>query len=138
MAGDDRLATAGGISTTHKVELASRGAVLVTEQAVSAGSSGQVDLQGGIDRDDVIVLGDDVRVVYIIHRVALDGRVVVQEVIHSLLPNGEGEDGLSRIEPLAPVGHHTRFDQVDHPGAERLRVDAEILPATELRADQVW
>jgi hypothetical protein len=36
MASDDRLAAAGGVSATYKVELASRGALLVTEQVIRA------------------------------------------------------------------------------------------------------
>jgi hypothetical protein len=47
----------------------------------------------------------------------------------ALLPHGEGEDSLSGIDPLVAIGHYASFDQVNHPGAERLRVDAQVLPA---------
>src|ERR1700691_5231228 len=127
VAGDDRLSGAGGIGTPHEVELPPRGAVLVAEHVLGVDGTGQVDLQGGVDGDDVIVLGDDVWVVDIIHGVALDGRVVVEEVVHGLLPHCESEYGLPGIEPRAPVGPYATFDQLDHPGTECLGVDAETL-----------
>ena len=68
VAGDDRLAAPRGIGAAHEVELAARGAVLVAQHVLGIAGAGQVDLDRGIDRDDIVVLGDDPRVVDIIDR----------------------------------------------------------------------
>ena len=57
-----------------------------TDRMLGVDGAGQVDLQSGVDGDNLIVLRDDKRVVDVIHRVALDGRVIVEEVVHGLLP----------------------------------------------------
>ena len=54
-----------------------------TDRMLGVDGAGQVDLQSGVDGDNLIVLRDDKRVVDVIHRVVLDGRVIVEEVVQA-------------------------------------------------------
>src|SRR5271169_4739415 len=73
LGGDDRFAALRRIRAAHEVELAARGAILVAEHMLGVAGACQVDLDRGVDRDDVVVLRDDARIVDIVDRCALDG-----------------------------------------------------------------
>src|ERR1700722_10002971 len=137
VAGDNGLPAARGICATYEVELPSAGTVLVAEHVLGVNGAGQIDLQGRVDRNYIVVLSDDSGVVHVIHWSALDGRIVIEKVIHRLLPHGEGENCLSLVQSLAPVRYRPAIDQIDHSRAKRLGMDTEILAVPELRADQV-
>ena len=84
----------------------------MAQHVLGVAGAGQIDLNRGVDRDDIIIPRDDLRVVDIVDRCAHDCRIVVQEVVHRLLTHGESEDGLAAINCLAPV--------IDDPGAHEI------------------
>ena len=64
-----------------EVHLAADARVEQRAQRVGADLAGQVDLDGRVDGDHALVLGDDEGVVGVVGRVELDDRVVVDEVV---------------------------------------------------------
>src|SRR5215510_10830363 len=86
----------------------------------------QVDLGGGVDRDEGLLLGDDPRVVHVVDGQHLDGRVLVQEGIQGVGAQGERAHDLAGAQPLAGAGHDAPLDQVDQAVGQQLGVDAQV------------
>ena len=82
----------------------------MTQHVLGVAGTRQVDLDGRVDRNDVVVLCDYPRVVEVVHRPALHGRVAVEEIVHELIAHGEGEHAFADVDRLAPVGHCARID----------------------------
>ena len=97
----------------------------------------EVDLDRRIDGDHVVVLADDVRVVDIVDRQDLDGRVVVDEIIDTLRAEGKRRDGLAAVDLLFAVVDRAALDQLDHGVGKHLGVDAEIVLALERHAGRI-
>ena len=89
----------------------------MSEHVLGVARAGQIDLDSRVDRDDVVVLSDDARIVDVVDGPALDRGVVVQELVHALLPHREREHGLAAIERLAPVGDDAGAHEIDQAGA---------------------
>ena len=68
---------------------------------VGADLPGEVDLEGRVDRDHVLVLADDERIVHVLRRMRLDQRIVVEVVVEFRAPEREGDHDLARVQGLA-------------------------------------
>jgi hypothetical protein len=74
---------------TPPLELAARGGVLVVVQELGVDLPGQIHLQHGIDREDVIIHADDGWVVDVLGGIAFHARVIVQRLIQRLRASRE-------------------------------------------------
>jgi len=94
---------------------------------VGADLPGNIDLQGGVNRNHLVVLGDIGRQGVVVDGVELEYWVVIHVVVQSAGTHAESSQDLTGVERFAPVGHHARFDQIDQPIGKHLGVDAQIL-----------
>ena len=89
--------------------------------------AGQVDLERGVDRDHVVVLGNHERVVGIVRRVHFECRIVVEELEQLMCAGGETADDLAAVQRLVLAGDHAEPGELHHAVGEHLGVDAEIV-----------
>jgi len=106
-------------------------------EGVGAHLAGEIHLQRRVDRDHVVVLGDEERIVRVLRRVHLDDRVVVDEFIQLAAAGGEAADDLAGIEHLFASGNHAAFGQLADAVGEHLRVDAEVVLVRQAGEDGV-
>src|SRR6476469_4202635 len=121
---DHRFAAARGVRAANEVQLSSGSGELVAVDAFGVACSGQIHFHRGVDRDHVVVLGDESRIVDVVDRVAFQREVVVHQAVHRAVAHGEGEDRYAVVDGLGPAGGHTAADQVGKRGCEYLGVDA--------------
>ena len=75
----------------------------------------------------VVVLGDDERVVGVVHREDLDGAVVIEPVVEAPGAHGKGDHDLAGVQALAAAGDHALFRQVHDAVGDHLRMDAQVV-----------
>src|SRR4030065_147991 len=68
----------------HEVQLPPPPPVEPRADTVGAHLPRQIDLDGGVDRDHLRVLGDDERIVHVVRGMELDHRIVVGEIVPPL------------------------------------------------------
>jgi len=73
------------------------------QEVLSVTSASQVNLQGGINRNDIVILRDDGGVVHVIYRIAFHRRIVMQKLVGSVLPHRKGEHGFAFIHLLSTI-----------------------------------
>ena len=105
--------------------------------ALGADLAPKVHLQGGVDGDHIVVLADDLRVVHIVHRQQLNGRVVIDIVIDPLGAVGKGGDALAPVDLLFAVVDGAAFDQLHHGVGKHLGMDAQVVLGFEGHAGGV-
>ena len=125
--GDDRLPAAACSRTAHEVDLPADAGVLPWTHGIGHDLAHQVDLQGGVDGDDVVVAADDEGVVRVAHREHVQDGIVIDEVVEASRAHEECRDKLVRVDTLAGVGDNTLLVEVDDAVAEHLRVDTEVV-----------
>ena len=91
----------------------------------------EIDLQGRVDRHELILLGDPPRVVRVVDRPELDPRVLVQEGKELPGPHGAGRHGLTAVRALTCPGDHPALDEIDEALREELGVHAEFAMVVE-------
>ena len=96
---------------------------------------GQIDLDRRVDRDHVVVLRDDSRVVALVGRIVQESLIIVKIRIRLAGPIREREHRLAGFERLAAVVDDAVLHQVDQRRAEHLCVDAQV-PVILQRRDQ--
>ena len=135
----ERLAPLGRVGPAHELELAAGAGEMPVAIGFGSCLALEVDLGGGVDRDDVVVLHDHVRHVGVVHRQAEHVVVAVEGVVECVRAEREGEHDLARIEALARAGDRAGLVKLDDPIGEHLGVDADVLDAAflEERADGV-
>src|SRR3990172_5648056 len=131
--GDDRHAARRARGAVDEVQLTPHPAVEARADAVGAHLPRQIDLDGGVDRHHLRVLGDDKRVVDVVRGVELDHRVVVDEVVQPLRAQHEAGYDLPRVQRLALAGDDALVDQIDDPVAEQLGMDPQVFVVHEAR-----
>ena len=133
MDGDDRLAARRAGGAAIEVHLPADAGVEQRAERIRADLAGEVDLQGDVDGDLLVLLGDDERVVDVFRRMEREPRVVVDVVVEPPGSHAEAGDDLALIERLAAPVDGARLDQLDDGVGEHLGVDAEVLLVLEVR-----
>ena len=135
--GNEALAAAGLAGAADVVDLAAGAGHMLRADRLGTDLTEEVDLDRRVDGDHVVVLADDIRVVDIVDRQDLDGRVVVDEIIDTLRAEGKRRDGLAAVDLLFAVVDRAALDQLDHGVGEHLGVDAEVVLALERHAGRI-
>ena len=87
----------------------------------------QVHLNCGVDGNHVVIAGNHIGMVGVIHGIELHIRVVVHEIIESLGAHHHGGDKFAGVEGLPLVVNHARLRQIHHAVGECLGVNAQVL-----------
>ena len=123
---DEALPALGVHGPAGEVVLSAAGGVILPAHGLGGALPVEVDLGGGVDRDEVGFPGDDPGVVHPVDRGEVNRRVLVQEVIQPLRAQGQGGDHLPAAELLPGAGDDTGLDQVDHPVGHQLGVHPQV------------
>ena len=82
----------------HEILVTPDAAVECAADRIRCGLARQIDLQGAVDGDHVVLPGDVEGIVRIIDGPEENGGIVVEKFVGCLLPHGKGGDGLSRVQ----------------------------------------
>jgi hypothetical protein len=104
---------------------------------VRADLAREVDLDGRVDRDQIVVLARDDRVVHVLDRMRFDERVVVEELVERVASQREGHDRLSAVQALLRPGDHPALYRAHGPVGDHLGVNAQLEPAVKGREDGI-
>jgi len=74
--GDDRLSTVGAACTAHEIHLSAGAAELEMADHLGIDLSAQIDLQGGVDGDHVVMLADDAGIIHVVNGMHFDSRML--------------------------------------------------------------
>ena len=114
-------------SAAHEVHLTAYAGELLRSDGVGNDLSHEVHRQRGIDADHVVVLGDDHRVVDIVHGAHFQTRVSVGKIVQLFRPHQEGDDALTGIQRLFGVVDDAGFHQIHHAIGDHLGMDPQVL-----------
>ena len=130
-------AALGVISAVSIVGSAAGAGPLGVANGLSSNLTGQVDLQGSVDGNHVILLCDDHGVVGVTAAAHHDTGMVVQIVIGEVVSDDESTNGPALIQVLITVGDNALLDHVSHGSADLLGVDAQVVTVHQVEADGV-
>ena len=97
----------------------------------------EIDLNGCIYGYHVIVLADDLGIVYIVNRQDLDRRVIIDIVVDPLGAVSKGGNALAAVDLLFGVVDGAALDKLDHGVGEHFGMYAEIVLGFERHAGRV-
>ena len=129
---DDRFAALGARRAAGEIHLSADAAVKHRAQGVGADLTGEVDFNGGVDGNHLVVFGDDEGIIDVIRGVTFNQRVVVHEIVELSRTHDETHHDLAGVQGLLGVGNHAFLDQGNQTVAEHFRVDAEVLKVGEI------
>jgi hypothetical protein len=101
-------------------------------EALRAALPQQVDLQGGVDGDQVVVQSGQRGIVREVDRMNFQCRVAIHEAVELARAESEGRKHLSRQVVLAPVRDGAALHQRQDAVADHLGVDPEVVLVREL------
>ena len=96
-------------------------------QCIGCYLTGQIDGHGNLHRNHFIVTCNDRRVIDIIGRVKLDGRVVIEELIQFFGTDGAGGHHFAIIESFYSVGNHPSGKQMHYIIGHIFSMDTQII-----------
>ena len=129
---DKGLAAARTVGGAQEVGLAAGACVRRKPQALGAALPEQVNLQGGVDGDELVVQSRQRPVVGEVHWMDFQRRIAVHEAVELARAEGEGGGHFSGQVILAPVGAGAAFDQGQNAVANHLGVNARVVLVREL------
>ncbi len=89
--------------------------------------AGQIDGFGHIHGDQAVVARDDERIVDVIRRMELDGRIVVQKLVQVLVSQSGRGHHLAFVEPFFAIVDHAGGVKVHHVVGQKLGVEPQIV-----------
>src|SRR5215211_906389 len=113
----------------REVRLASGGGPVLAAQRLGGALAEEIDLEGGVDRDEAVLDRDVALVVGVVDGPELDARILLHELIQSLASDRVGRNDFVSVGALAGAVDHTFLDQVDEPVREKFGVDPKIFMA---------
>ena len=124
---DKALAALGEISAHRKVELAARAGDVLDAGGLGVDLTEEVAVDGVVDGDEVVDLGDDKHVVRIVDRRTHDIGIAIHVVIELLRAGGEGKDLTALVELLVLAGDLAGEGHVDKAVDVHLGVNGQVL-----------
>ena len=136
---DEALAALGEVRAHRKVELAARAGDVLDARGLGIHLTKQVAVDGVVDGDEVVDLGDDEHVVRIVDRRTHDLGIAIHVVIELLRAGGEGKDLTALVELLVLAGDLAGEGHVDKAVDIHLGVNGQVLEVRlrDHRADGV-
>ena len=104
---------------------------------IRADLSRQIDLQGGVDDNDTLILSNQRRVVGVIAGMKLHERVVVDEIEDPFGPGHETGENSPGTLLFVTVGNRASLHPIDQPIRDHFRVNPEIPFVMQPRQDRV-
>ena len=99
--------------------------------------SQQVNLKDGIDGRHPVILRNDPGVHHVGARVIFKTFVTIHKIKSLSAAVRERKNMLACVYILMPPGNHTFFNEIHHSGAEKLRVDAQVLVTFQAGRERV-
>ena len=99
--------------------------------------AGEVDLKRRVDAHHPVIAGDVQGRVHELGGPEVEERVVVEVVVETFAAHGEAGDRLAREQALLLVGDGALLAEIDHPVAEHLGVETEVLALAEQAQDRI-
>ena len=134
---DDRHAALGAGGAAQEVDRPADRAEVAPARDLGVDLAGQVDLEGGVDRDEAALRGEPLGVVRVAGVAQQQLRVVVGEAVEPLAADQHRGDGEAGVDRLGGVGDRAGLDQVERAVADRAAVEAEVAVAREGGEDRV-
>ena len=135
--GDDRLAALALRRPADEIDLPAEPGVDPGPDGVRADLAGEVNLDGGVDGNQVVVARHHGGIVGVLGGVRLEERVVVYVLVEPLRAEDKRENRLPLVQGLLPSGDDPLFDRLHHAVAHHLGVDAEVALPLELGENRV-
>ncbi len=124
---DKALAALGQVGAHDKVQLAAGAGDVLEAGGLGVHLAEQVHVDGVVDGDEVVDLGDDPDVVGVVHRGAHHVGVAVHVVIQLLGAGGKGEHLAALVQRLVPAGDLAGGGHVHKAIHIHLGVDGQVL-----------
>ena len=136
---DEALAALGEVRAHRKVELAARAGDVLDARGLRVHLTEQIAVDGVVDGDEVVDLGDDKHVVRIVDRRTHDLWIAIHVVIELLRAGGEGKDLTALVELLVLAGDLAGEGHVDKAVDIHFGVNGQVLEVRlrDHRADGV-
>lgn len=122
--GNEALAAFRGNGAAYIICLAARTGNMTGSGRFRADLAKEIDFDGGVDGNEVGMLGDDGRIVDVVDGQHEEHRVVIDEIIDPLGAEGQGRYGFAPVEGFLHIRHGATFDKLYHAVRKELRVDA--------------
>src|SRR5215211_4120873 len=122
-----RLAVLGEERPARKVRLASRRRPVLAAQRLGGTLAQEVDLEGGVDRDEAIFSRNVALVVGVVDWPELDAWILLHKLVQTLASQGVGRDRFVPVGALAVASDDASLDKVHEPVGEQLGVDPKLL-----------
>ena len=128
---DDGLAAARFGCAAVEIHLPADAGEKLRPDGIGAHLAGKVYLQRGIDRDHLVLLADDGRVVDVLRRLEGEEWIVVNVIVNPPRADGEAGDDFAMVRRLARAVDGARLDQLNNAVGDHLRVNAEVFLVLE-------
>ena len=135
--GDEALAAPGLACAAHEVDLAAGAGHVLGADRFRADLTEEVDLDGRVDGDHVVVLADDVGVVDVVDGQYLHCGVIVDKIVDPLRAVSKGGDGLVAVYLLLGVIDRAALKELDHGIGEHFGMYAEVVLGLERHAGSI-
>lgn len=133
----DGLAALRQDRAAHEIRLSADAAVKHFSDGLGRGLAREIDLERAVDGRHVLLARQYGGIVGVVHGPELDPRVVVQEVVGSVIAHAEGGHGLSAVQLLARIVDDALSHELHEPVGQQLGVDAQVLLVLEMAEDRV-
>ena len=124
---DEALAALGKIRAQQEIELTARAGDVFGTGGLGIDLTEEVAVDGVVDGNEVVDLGNDMNIIGIIDRSAHDGRVAVHIIIELFGAGGKGEDLAALVNVLVPAGDLARHGHVNETVNIHFGVNGKIL-----------
>jgi len=129
---DDGLAAFGASRAAHEIHLPAESAIGLDADGIGAYLAGEIHLNGGIDGDHAVVLGDHKRIICIGCRMHLEQRVLVDVLEQALGAEDESDHDFAAMNVFALAGEGAGFEKIDHAVGTHFAVDSDGLPIAQV------
>ena len=98
----------------------------------------KVDLQSGVDGNQIVILPCGIRVIRVVDRVHFQHGVAVHELVQFFRAQRKGGDDFAFVEIFAAAVDHAFFHQAHDAVAQHFGVHAQIFFVCELHHHGIW
>ena len=124
--GDDGAAIPAHGGATYEIDLSPDAAEKTVAHRIRHYLSGEVHFDRTVDRNHIIILGNDGWIVDILAGMKIHMGMLVHKIIEGLGPDTEGCDGLVPVDAFAGIVDDSLLHQLDHSITEHFGMDTQV------------
>ena len=124
--GDDGVAIPAHGGATYEIDLSPDATEKTEVHRIRHCLFGEVHFDRTVDRNHIIILGNDGWIVDILAGMKINMRMLVHKIIEGLSPDTEGCDGLVPMDAFAGIVDDSLLHQLDHSITEDFGRDVQV------------